>query len=78
MKADVPAHCEEIMLVLTGHPGETVMIEPDPAAVGADALAWFGRPMEVWVLRIEGNQVRIGIDASVGLRGEKLGRGEGG
>ena len=69
------------MLVLTRRPGETVMIEPDPAAVGVDALVWFGRPIEVRVLRIEGNQVRIGIDAAAGLRiwrGEKLGRGEGG
>ena len=72
---------EEIMLVLTRRPGEIVMIEPDPDTVGSDPLVWFDRPIEVLILRVEGNHVRIGIDAPASLRiwrGEKGVGGRGG
>ncbi len=65
------------MLVLTRRPGEALIIEPRRELVGADAWVWFTRPIEVRVLRVQGNHVRIGIDAVEGLRiwrGE-LGRG---
>ena len=65
------------MLILTRRPGDAVFIEPHPNAVGSDASAWFTRPIEVWILRIEGNHVRIGIEAAEGLRiwrGERGGK----
>ena len=69
------------MLVLTRRPGETVVIEPDRETVGSGPWVWFDRPIEVRILKIEGNHVRIGIDASAGLRiwrGEKVEGGRGG
>ena len=65
------------MLVLTRRPGEALIIEPQRELIVADAGAWFTRPIEVRVLRVQGNHVHIGIDAVEGLRiwrGE-LGRG---
>ena len=65
------------MLVLTRRPGEALIIEPQRELIVDGAWAWFTRPIEVWVLRVQGNHVRIGIDAVEGLRiwrGE-LGRG---
>jgi len=69
------------MLVLTRRPGETLVIEPDADTVGSDPLLWFDRPIEVMILRVDGNHVRIGIDAPASLRiwrGEKVGGGRGG
>lgn len=68
------------MLVLTRRPGDTLLIEPHPGATGSDPSAWFTRPIEVRILRIEGNHVRIGIEAAEGLRiwqGERTGRERG-
>ncbi len=62
------------MLVLTRRPGETLIIEPHPDMATTDPQGWFERPIEVRILRVEGNHVRIGIDAAQGLRiwrGEK-------
>ena len=56
------------MLILTRRPGDTVFIEPHPNAAGSDASAWFARPIEVRILRVEGKHVRIGIEAAEGLR----------
>ena len=56
------------MLILTRRPGDTVIIELHPNAAGSDASAWFSRPIEVRILRVEGNHVRIGIEAAEGLR----------
>ncbi len=56
------------MLVLTRRPGEALIIEPRRELIGADAWAWFTRPIEVRVLRVQGNHVHIGILAGVGLR----------
>lgn len=56
------------MLVLTRRPGDILLIEPHPDAAGSDPSAWFIRPIEVRILRIEGNHVRIGIEAAEGLR----------
>ena len=55
------------MLVLTRRPGETVMIAPEQG-LGTDLCPGFTRPIEVRVLKIEGNRVRLGIDAVAGLR----------
>ena len=56
------------MLILTRRPGDTLLIEPHLDAVGSDPSAWFTRPIEVRILRIEGNHVRIGVEAAEGLR----------
>ena len=56
------------MLILTRRPGDTVFIEPHPNANGSDTSAWFSRPIEVRILRVEGNHVCIGIEAADGLR----------
>ena len=56
------------MLVLTRRVGEAVIIEPKRELAGADPLAWFTRPIEVRILRVEGKHVRIGIEAAEGLR----------
>ncbi len=56
------------MLILTRRPGDTVLIEPHPDAVGSDPSDLFARPIEVRILRIEGNHVRIGVEAGEGLR----------
>ena len=61
------------MLILTRRIGDTLLIEPHLDAVGSDPLALFSRPIEVRILRIEGNHVRIGIEAAEGLR---ISRGE--
>ena len=69
------------MLVLSRRPGEILVIEPDPDTVGSGPLLWFDRPIEVMILRVDGNHVRIGIDAPASLRiwrGEKVGGGRGG
>lgn len=55
------------MLVLTRRPGDTVLIEPRPGTLGADSCALFTRPIAVRILRVQGNNVRIGIDAPEGL-----------
>ena len=55
------------MLILTRRPGDTVLIEPHPDALGADPCTLFTRPIAVRILRIQGNHVRIGIDAPEGL-----------
>lgn len=54
------------MLILTRRVGEVVIIEPKLAVVGGP-VPWFGRPVEVWVLKMERGRVRIGIDAVEGL-----------
>ena len=56
------------MLILTRRPGDTVLIEPHPDAVGSDPSDLFARPIEVRILRIEGKHVRIGVEAAEGLR----------
>ena len=63
------------MLVLTRRPGESFVIKPDPYVSGPDPLGWFTRPIEVRILKIEGNHVRVGIEAAGSLlilRGEKI------
>ena len=64
------------MLVLTRRPGDTVLIEPHPDAL-VDPTKWFTRPIVVRILRVQGNQVRIGIDAAEGLRITRQERGKG-
>ena len=62
------------MLILTRRPGESVLIEPHPDASPCAATEWFTRPIEVRILRVEGQHVRIGIEAVEGLwiwRGER-------
>ncbi len=56
------------MLVLTRRIGETLFIEPHPDATGPDAKAWFTQPIAVRILRVDGNHVRVGIEAAKGLR----------
>lgn len=56
------------MLVLTRKPGETLLIEPYPETQGADPQGWFAHPIKIQVLRIQGNNVRIGIEASTTLQ----------
>ena len=66
------------MLILTRRPGDTLLIEPRPEAVGPDPLGWFARPIEVRILKIEGKHVRVGIEAAESLlilRGERGGGG---
>ena len=55
------------MLILTRRPGDTVLIEPRPDALGADICTLFTRPIAVRILRVQGSHVRIGIDAPEGL-----------
>ena len=62
------------MLVLTRRPGDSVFIEPHPDAHPSSPPDWFARPIEVRILRVEGQHVRIGIEAVEGLliwRGER-------
>ena len=69
------------MLVLTRRPGDTVFIEPHPGTTQSDPPGWFTRPIAVRILRVDGNHVRIGIEAAEGLRiwrGERGGREGGG
>ena len=64
------------MLILTRRPGDTVLIEPDQGTYKSDLSTLFARPIEVRILRVDGNHVRIGIEAAEGLRiwrGERLG-----
>lgn len=56
------------MLVLTRRPGDTVLIEPHPGPLGSDSTKWFIQPIVMRILWVQGNQVRIGIDAAEGLR----------
>ena len=56
------------MLILTRRPGDTLLIEPHPDAVGTDPSAWFARPIEVRILQVQGKHVRIGVEAAEGLR----------
>ncbi len=66
------------MLVLTRRLGESFVIKPDPYASGSDPLGWFARPIAVRILKIEGNHVRVGIEAAESLlilRGERGGGG---
>ena len=55
------------MLVLTRRPGDTVLIEPHPDILGSEPCTLFTRPIAVRILRVQGNHVRIGIDAPEGL-----------
>ena len=56
------------MLVLTRRPGDIVFIEPHPGTTQSDPPDWFTRPIAVRILRVDGNHVRIGIEAAEGLR----------
>ncbi len=56
------------MLILTRRPRESLLIEPNPDMASADAWVWFNRPIEVHILRVEGQHVRVGIDAIMELR----------
>ena len=56
------------MLVLTRKPGEALLIEPHPETQGADPQEWFAHPIKIQILRVQGNNVRIGIEASTALR----------
>ena len=56
------------MLILTRRPGDTLMTGPHQDAVASDLSALFSRPIEVRILRIEGQHVRIGVEAAEGLR----------
>ena len=65
------------MLILTRRPGDTVIIEPHPATHTSDLSDLFTRPIEVRILRVDGDHVRIGIEAAEGLRiwrGERGGK----
>jgi sRNA-binding carbon storage regulator CsrA len=65
------------MLILTRRPGDTVFIEPYPSTTDSNVSALFSQPIEVRILRFEGNHVRIGIEAAEGLRiwrGERGGK----
>ena len=64
------------MLVLTRRPGDTVLIEPHPDTL-VDPTKWFTQPIVVRILRVQGNQVRIGIDAAEGLQITRQERGRG-
>ena len=57
-----------LILILTRRPGDTLFIEPHPGVAGSDPAICFARPLEVRILRVEGNRVRIGIEAAKGLR----------
>lgn len=64
------------MLILTRRPGDTLLIAPRPESAGSDSLGWFVRPIEVRILRIDGKQVRVGVEAAESLlivRGERGG-----
>jgi sRNA-binding carbon storage regulator CsrA len=56
------------MLILTRRPGDTVLIDPRLGANKSDPPDWFTRPIEERILRMDGNHVRIGIEAADGLR----------
>lgn len=59
------------MLVLTRRPGETLLITPRPnVTLPPD---WAHRPIEIRILRVDGNKVRIGIEAAAELH---IARGE--
>ncbi len=69
------------MLILTRRPGESVLIEPHPDARPSATAEWFTQPIEVRILRVEGQHVRIGIEAVEGLliwRGERKNKDGGG
>lgn len=54
------------MLILTRRPSDTLLIDPHPDIDDSHPSAWFARPIEVRILRIEGNPVRIGVEAAEG------------
>ena len=56
------------MPILTRRPGASVFIEPRPDAHPSGPADWFTRPIEVRILRVEGQHVRFGIEAVEGLR----------
>ena len=56
------------MLILTRRPGESLLIEPNPEITSAETWVWFIKPIEIHILRVEGNHVRVGIDAVTELR----------
>ena len=61
------------MLILTRRPGDSVLIGPRPDVHLSGLPEWFARPMEVRIVRVYGQHVRIGIEAVEGLliwRGE--------
>ena len=69
------------MLILTRRPGDSVLIGPRPDVQPSGLAEWFARPIEVRILRVEGQHVRIGIEAVEGLliwRGERNDKGKGG
>jgi sRNA-binding carbon storage regulator CsrA len=65
------------VLILTRRPGDIVLIEPHPETLGTDPCTLFTRPIAVQILRVQGNHVRIGIDAPEGLRITRAERGKG-
>ena len=50
--------------VTSRRPGDTILIQPHPEAIGPDTMGWFAQPIAVWVLKIEGRHVRVGIEAA--------------
>jgi sRNA-binding carbon storage regulator CsrA len=65
------------MLILTRRPGDIVFIEPHSNALGSDPSKWFTRPIVMRILRVQGNLVRIGIEAAEGLQITREERGRG-
>ena len=69
------------MLILTRRPGDSVLIGPRLDDHPSSLPEWFARPIEVRILRVEGQHVRIGIEAVEGLliwRGERNSKDGGG
>ncbi len=56
------------MLILTRRPEESLLIEPNPEITSAETWAWFIKPIEIHILRVEDSHVRVGIDAVTELR----------
>jgi len=66
------------MLILTRHPGQVIAIQPSAALPPATPIGkvFADGPMEIWVTRVWGQQVSLGISAHSGLfiyRGEREG-----
>lgn len=72
--AGLQAYGEERMLILTRRLGDVLYIKPQTKVSGSDSLGWFSQPISVRILKIEGNQIRVGIEAASNLlilRGER-------
>ncbi len=54
------------MLVLTRKPGEALLIEPEGDASGESLFA--EGPVEIWIKGVQGNQVKLAIQAPSGLK----------